>query len=405
MNSPFGPPIDLADLPGLGWTQTPSRRPAFLGRVSTKDNQNPASSIPRQVALAAERLKPGEDFVGHYWDVESGMLPPDLRGLGSHAMYEALAVSTPRDGGLQDLMERGPHLGITHVVAERSDRVARAMLTNLTVEHVLERAGIEVVYANEPVGGSRSGQLRARRSGQVDAEVYRENMLEMSMGGQFQHAYQGWNHGYAPYPYVTVIDEAAPLRERERFGANRPKRKLAPHPDPRRFTTARELCRLRREEHLKTSDIIAILASNPTRYPLKTHWTHDLVNGLLANPKLTGYQVYNRRATRTGHKGMSRRNPPSQWVWSPRPVHEAVVTVEEWKTAQEVTASMRTCSDDVGALSRIRAEARRHGFTVTAVDSSDSHTRYRIGPRLMVLPKPIPDTIVQQIIEDMDRSA
>lgn len=397
----FGPPIDLNDLPNFRQMDSRSRHPVFVGRVSTKDNQNPASSIPRQVALASERLEEGEEFTAYFWDVESGMLPPDLRGLGPQEMYDALAVPIPRDGGLQDLVDRAEQLGVTHVLAERSDRVARAMLTSLTVEHELERIGVEVVYANEPVGGTESGRLRTRRYSQVDAEIYRATMMEMSMGGQFQHAVQGWNHGYPPYPYIAVIDENAPVRERGRFGLVRPKKKLAPHPDPRRFDAARELCRLRREEHLKAADIIEVLAAEPDRYPIENRWTHNLVEGLIANPKLTGHQVYNRKSPRTGRAGSSRLNPISKWVWSPKTAHEPVISLKEWKEAQEVTAGLRAGADEGGALLRIRAAAQQLGLTVIAVNGSDTHTLYRIGGRQVVLPNPIPDTVVHQVIEDM----
>ncbi|MFI9052486.1 recombinase family protein [Streptomyces sp. NPDC053427] len=396
----FGPPIDLSDLANFEQADSRPRRPVFVGRVSTKDNQNPASSIPRQVVLASERLEPGEEFVAYFWDVESGMLPPELRGLGPQEMYDALAVPTRRDGGLQDLVDRAEQLEVTHVLAERSDRVARAMLTSLTVEHELERAGVEVVYANEPTGGTESGRLRTRRYSQVDAEVYRANLMEMSMGGQIQHAINGWNHGYPAYPYIAVIDENAPVREKGRFGAERPRKKLAPHPDSRRFDAARELCRLRREEHLRAADIIAILESEPAQYPISGRWTHGLVEGLIANPKLTGHQVYNRKSPRTGRAGFSKLNPVSKWVWSPEVVHKAVVSVQEWKQAQEVTAGLRAGAEG-GSLLRIRAAARRLGLTVTAVSSNDTHTLYRIGGRQVALPTPIPDMVVQQVIEDM----
>ncbi|MFJ4093409.1 recombinase family protein [Kitasatospora sp. NPDC089913] len=396
----FGPPIDLSDLPNFKYSDLRRRSLAFVGRVSTKDNQLPATSIPRQVALASARLEPGETFTAHFWDVESGMLPPELRGLKPQDMYDALMVPTPRDGGLQDLVDRAEQLGITHVLAERSDRVARAMLTSLTVEHGLEKVGVEVIYANEPTGGTRSGQLRARRSSQVDAEIYRAVLMEQSMGGQVQHTAGGWNHGHAPYPYITTIDPNAPQREQGRFGASRPKKKLAPHPDPRRFDAARELCRLRREEGLKAADIIAILTAEPERYPIDRRWTHNLVEGLIANPKLAGYQVYNRRATRTGKAGFSRLNPVDQWVWSAEVVHEPVISVEEWRLAQEITAGLRVGAED-GALSRIRTAARQLGLTVTALDRSKSHTVYRIGQKTVVLPIRIPDMIVQQVIDDM----
>ncbi|MFJ5121926.1 recombinase family protein [Kitasatospora sp. NPDC088548] len=402
MASRFGPPIDLSDLDGFARTDLRQRRSVFVGRVSTKDNQQPATSIPRQVALASERLEEDEEFVAYFWDVESGMLPPDLRSLGPQEMYDALAVPVPRDGGLQDLVERAEQLGVTRVLAERSDRLARVLVTSLTAENALERFGVEVVYANEPVGGTESGRLRVRRSSQVDAEIYRAVLMEQSMGGQVQHAVNGWNHGYPPYPYTTVVDENAPVTDRGRFGLARPKRKLAPHPDPRRFDAAQLLCRLRREEQMKAADIIAVLTAEPDRYP--GNWTHNLVEGLIANPKLTGHQVYNRKANRSGRPGFNRANPISEWAWSPTVVHKPVVSLEEWKQAREVTAALRA-GDEGGPLLRLRAAARRLGLTVAVVESSTSHTVYRIGGQRMVLPTPIPDAVVQQLIEDMGSPA
>ncbi|MEU3500197.1 recombinase family protein [Streptomyces hundungensis] len=403
MFTPFGPPIDLSDLPTFERAAVRSRRSAFAGRVSTKDNQDPTLSIPRQVAHAAARLERGEEFVAFFWDVESGMLPPELRGLGTQEMYDALRVPVQRDGGLQDLLARAESLGITHVLAESSDRVARAMLTSLTVEHDLEAKGIEVVYADEPVGGTESGRLRTRRYSQVDAEIYRAVLMEKSMGGQVQHAIQGWNHGYPPYPYTTMVDESAPAPDRGRFGVARVKRKLVPHPDARRFDAAGELCRLRREEHLKGADIVAILEADPDRYPIEGRWTWGRVEGLLENPKLTGYQVYNRKAKRTGRPGLPVLNPVSEWVWSPRPVHEPVISIEEWKAAQEVTAALRAGYED-GPLLRIRAAARRLELPVTLVSSSATHKVYRIGERRVALPTPLSHAVAQQVIDDMERT-
>jgi hypothetical protein len=43
---------------------------------------------------------------------------------------------------------------------------------------------------------------------------------------------------------------------------------------------------------------------------------------VLRNPKYTGYQVFNRRARRSGH---GKVNNPVKWVWSPEPVHEPLI--------------------------------------------------------------------------------
>lgn len=46
------------------------------------------------------------------------------------------------------------------------------------------------------------------------------------------------------------------------------------------------------------------------------------VADLLRNPKYTGYQVFNRRASRSGH---GKHNNPALWVWSSEPVHEPLI--------------------------------------------------------------------------------
>src|SRR5690606_18981944 len=63
-------------------------------------------------------------------------------------------------------------------------------------------------------------------------------------------------------------------------------------------------------------------------------WTSSSVRDMLTNPKHTGHMVWNRRA-RKG-KGRNRMNPVEEWVWSPEPVHEALVSLEEFVQAQEV---------------------------------------------------------------------
>ncbi|MGI5357458.1 recombinase family protein [Streptomyces sp. CA-252508] len=54
-------------------------------------------------------------------------------------------------------------------------------------------------------------------------------------------------------------------------------------------------------------------------------WSGSAVREILRNPKYTGYQVWNRRrATKQG----GRNNDPKDWVWSPRPTREPLVTKE-----------------------------------------------------------------------------
>jgi hypothetical protein len=64
----------------------------------------------------------------------------------------------------------------------------------------------------------------------------------------------------------------------------------------------------------------------PPEPPGKTRargaWSKSSVNDILKNPKYTGYQVFNRRASRS--KG-GKVNDPKKWVWSPSPTHEPLI--------------------------------------------------------------------------------
>ncbi|MEV4163459.1 recombinase family protein [Nonomuraea dietziae] len=51
-------------------------------------------------------------------------------------------------------------------------------------------------------------------------------------------------------------------------------------------------------------------------------WNARRIRKMLAQPKYSGYQVFNRCAARTNH---SRINPIADWVWSREQAHPAIV--------------------------------------------------------------------------------
>ncbi|MEU8365326.1 recombinase family protein [Nonomuraea sp. NPDC048882] len=168
----FDPPIDLSGLPGFrASTETRPSRTAFLGRCSTKDNQDPRSSIGGQVAESFALLEPGDVFVAHFWDVESGMLGLDERSQGTAEDYARLGVPVPRDGGLRELLEWAERGDLDRVACERISRVARDTLASLQIERHLASHGVSVECANEPRGGMTTGRLEMRRTAQVRAEI------------------------------------------------------------------------------------------------------------------------------------------------------------------------------------------------------------------------------------------
>ncbi|QIS02327.1 hypothetical protein F5X71_08330 [Nocardia brasiliensis] len=86
------------------------------------------------------------------------------------------------------------------------------------------------------------------------------------------------------------------------------------------------------------------LVSNPPPVPVDPttavgRWTWSNVREVLTNPKHTGHMVWNRRGRKANK---NRRNPVAEWVWSPQPVHEALVSMEDFLVAQQPSARHRS---------------------------------------------------------------
>ena len=91
-------------------------------------------------------------------------------------------------------------------------------------------------------------------------------------------------------------------------------------------------------------------AADPKRNPHRTGaaWTLSTVAAVLANPRYTGRQVWNRQRTDSdlvdpantglGHKQVQRWNLPAGWVISTRPAHPALVSEADYVAAQDAGA-------------------------------------------------------------------
>src|SRR6266849_7069991 len=91
-------------------------------------------------------------------------------------------------------------------------------------------------------------------------------------------------------------------------------------------------------------------AADPARNPHRTGaaWTLRTVAAILANPRYTGRQVWNRQRTDhdlvdpantgLGHRQVQRWNLPAGWVISARPAHPALVSEADFIAAQDASA-------------------------------------------------------------------
>jgi site-specific DNA recombinase len=321
----------------------------FWGRCSTAELQDPTISIPKQLTDVRERLMPGMVISAYYWDIESGAKDLADRGYG-HA-HELFDVPVPRDGGLQDLLREAarPDRPFMAVLCGSIDRAAREWIPALQLERDLERIGVPLLAANEPMTFDRSNPstVLLRRFNMALAEWYRLNLLAESRKGMRVHTEQGWNSGRVPYGYLADrVAHPVPAKRAE----GKTKTRLVP--DPERASVVEVIYRWRVDLRLGYENIRDRLNANPAAYPPPENpsekqragvWTAGAVQHVLANPKYTGYAVWNQR------DGQRRMRDRSEWVWSTEPAHPALVSRELWEQVQEVAGGTERSRQGHGA--------------------------------------------------------
>ncbi|GIH05678.1 hypothetical protein Rhe02_37450 [Rhizocola hellebori] len=367
MTTPPGP-LDQGDVSSLDWLRhqaehhVPESFPlasipvAWLGRTSTDDAQDPTLSLPRQLDTSRKALPPGFVIVAKFYDVESGRTTMENRGKGN--AHQHLDIPIARDGGIADLLAEAARSDrrFVAVVVESIERVARVTYFSTKIEFELEKAGVALLAADEGIDHRsipnldngdapyrKATSTLTRRIKQAISEWYVLNMLELTWGGLKTHTAQGYNIGKPPYGY-----KADRLKHPVKAKAREGKTKHRLIPDDRQGPVVTQIFLWRAIRRLGYDDIAHRLNLDPRRYPPPEPilgqgrhrvgaWTAGTVREVLTNPKHCGYMVWNRR--KRGHADRSvkgRVNPPSAWVWSPRPTHEPLVTRELFDAANAV---------------------------------------------------------------------
>ena len=184
---------------------------------------------------------------------------------------------------------------------------------------------------DEPVviDGVNATTVLVRRVKQGVAEWFRLQLKEKTWKGLVEHSLDGWNIGPAPYGYpADRIPHPVPVKASQ----GRTKTRLTL--DPARAPVVEQIFTWRIVDKLGMPTIAARLNADPARYPAPRPgpgWTTQTVYAILGNPKYTGHMVYGRRRTRNGRRVTV---PPDQWLWSPEPVHPAIVDRATWDAAQ-----------------------------------------------------------------------
>ena len=160
--------------------------------------------------------------------------------------------------------------------------------------------------------------------------------------GLIEHSLDGWNIGSPPYGYQA---ERIPHPVPYKAAQGRTKARLILDPD--RAPVIGQIFTWRTVDKLGLPAIAARLNADPLRCPppnpaAVTGWTTQNLAAMLANPKYTGYMVYGRHRTRNGRRIVV---PQDQWLWSPEPVHPAIIDRDTWDLAQDVSAGHRSSRD------------------------------------------------------------
>jgi len=180
--------------------------------------------------------------------------------------------------------------------------------------------------------------------------------VRAAMAAQAQE--QGRYLGGRP-PYGYRLADAGPHPNREHASWGRRAHRLEPDPQTAPVVqwifaqrlAGHSLARITRA--LNEAGIPCPSAADPGRNAHRTgeRWSLTTVRAILANPRYTGRQVWNRQRTDTeladpanvtlGHKSVQRWNLPDGWVISSRPAHPALVSGDDFVAAQDINAARR----------------------------------------------------------------
>jgi DNA invertase Pin-like site-specific DNA recombinase len=358
------PPVALAGMPGTGssagggadvlaaWAESLAGRRegisghgrlrfAFYGRVSTEDWQDPVTSRARQLQQAVMLVAGQGTIVAEFFDYGESRTLAWPRRPQAAALVAALA---------------DPDRGWDAVVIGEYERAFYGS----------QYASMAPLFEHYCIG-----LWMPEVGGRVDwhAEDHEQTMLALGLSSKreitrtrirvrtamaAQTREQGRYLGGRP-PYGYRLADAGPHPNKAHAAWGRRAHKLEPDPVTAPVVTwmfgqrlaGHSAARITRA--LNDAGVPCPSAADPGRNPHRagSGWTLRTVAAILANPRYTGRQVWNRQPseavlvdpanTGLGHKQVQRWNLPEGWVISRHPAHAALVSEADFIAAQETT--------------------------------------------------------------------
>jgi len=331
---------------GLGRRQRaePGRgllRFAFYGRVSTEDWQDPESSRARQLQQAVMLTAGRGVIAAEFFDAGQSRVLSWARRPQAAALVAQLA---------------DPDRGWDAIVVGEYERAFYGS-QYASMAPLFEHYGVSLWMPE--VGG------------RVDwhAEDHEQTMLALGLSSKrevtrtrirvrtamaAQTLEQGRYLGGRP-PYGYRLGDAGPHPNKAHAAWGRRAHRLEPDPETAHVVQWMFAQRLaghsaaRITRALNDAGVPCPSASDPGRNPHRTGaaWTLRTVAAILANPRYTGRQVWNRQRTdfdltdpadtSLGHRQVQRWNLPEGWVISTHPAHAALVSEADFVKTQDTT--------------------------------------------------------------------
>ncbi|MGD3107390.1 recombinase family protein [Streptomyces sp. YGL11-2] len=372
---------------------SPGLRFAFYGRVSTEDHQDPATSRGWQL-LRAQALTSGYGRITtEYFDIGRSRSTPWPRRPEAAALLAALAdPARDFDAIVIGSSERAFHGNQFTVLAPLFDHY------NIPV-WIPELGG-----AADPQTAGHE-ELMVLLGILAKREVARARMralTSMTVQARDQGRYLG---GRPPYGYRLADAGPHPNRGLARRGVRT--HRLVPDPTTGPIVTwiftqrlaSHSMARIARA--LNDAHIPCPSAVDPERNPhrSRTTWNATVVRAILANPRYTGRQVWNRQCTdhvlldptntTLGTRDVRRWNTPENWSISTAPAHRALVSEADFVAVQNIRTPRETATGRKYLLAGLLhcalcqrkmdscwshqrpAYRCRHGHTTATVSSSD----------------------------------
>jgi len=318
------------------------QRFAFSGRVSTEDWQDPVTSRARQLQQAMMLTAGHGVIVAEFFDIGESRELPWARRPQAAALVAQLV---------------DPERGWDAIVIGEYERAfygsQYASMAPL-FEHYGVSLWVPEVGGRVDWHGEDHEQTMVALGLSSKREIMRTRVrVRTAMAAQTLE--QGRYLGGRP-PYGYRLADAGPHPNKAHAAWGRRAHRLEPDPVTAPVVTwmfgqrlaGHSAARITRA--LNDAGVPCPSAADPGRNRHRTGsgWTLRTVAAILANPRYTGRQVWNRQPseavladpanTGLGHKQVQRWNLPEGWVISKHPAHTALVSEADFIAAQETTA-------------------------------------------------------------------